>query len=84
MKQRQVTILGAGPAGLSSAHHLISRGTLPMVLEQAPAVGGFPVPCNTEDTALVNDFFRNFLNPIPRKSGEDPAGKSVPTDRIFL
>lgn len=40
MKQQQVTILGAGPAGLSSAHHLISRGTLPMVLEQAPAVGG--------------------------------------------
>ena len=40
MKKQRVVILGAGPAGLAAAHHLTSHEVAPMVLDQAPVVGG--------------------------------------------
>ncbi len=40
MNPQQVAVLGAGPAGLAAAHHLVVRGAPSMVLEQAPVVGG--------------------------------------------
>ncbi|MDB9372528.1 NAD(P)/FAD-dependent oxidoreductase [Nodularia sphaerocarpa] len=35
-----VVIIGAGPAGLTSAHQLVKQGIQPIVLEQADRVGG--------------------------------------------
>ncbi len=38
--ERQVVIVGAGPAGLTAAYELTQRGLRPTVVEQADSVGG--------------------------------------------
>lgn len=35
-----VAVIGAGPIGLAAAAHLLSRGIRPLIIEQAPTVGG--------------------------------------------
>ena len=34
-----VVVIGAGPAGLAAAAHLIDRGLVPLVLESGPSAG---------------------------------------------
>ncbi|MEO0839301.1 MAG: NAD(P)/FAD-dependent oxidoreductase [Cyanobacteria bacterium J06643_5] len=40
MKNNQVVVIGAGPAGLTAAYHLVKNGIKPIVLEQSDKVGG--------------------------------------------
>lgn len=40
MKDQPVIIIGAGPAGLSSAYELLKKGVKPLVLEKSDRVGG--------------------------------------------
>ena len=40
MKNNQVIVIGAGPAGLTAAYHLVKNGIKPIVLEQSDKVGG--------------------------------------------
>ncbi|MGB7377273.1 MAG: FAD-dependent oxidoreductase, partial [Rivularia sp. (in: cyanobacteria)] len=40
MKNNQVVVIGAGPAGLTAAYHLVKHGIKPIVLEQSDKVGG--------------------------------------------
>ena len=40
MNDKPVTIIGAGPAGLTAAYELIKNGVRPIVLEKADKVGG--------------------------------------------
>ncbi len=40
MKNNQVVVIGAGPAGLTAAYHLVKNGVKPIVLEQSDKVGG--------------------------------------------
>jgi protoporphyrinogen oxidase len=40
MSRKPVVIIGAGPAGLTAAHELVSRGIRPLVLERANKAGG--------------------------------------------
>ena len=40
MNNEPVVIIGAGPAGLTAAHELVSSGIRPLVLEKADKVGG--------------------------------------------
>ena len=40
MKNNQVVVIGAGPAGLTAAYHLVKHGVKPIVLEQSDKVGG--------------------------------------------
>ena len=40
MDEKQVVIIGAGPAGLTAAYGLIRQGVRPIVLEKADKVGG--------------------------------------------
>jgi protoporphyrinogen oxidase len=35
-----VVIIGAGPAGLTSAYELVKQGICPLILEQSDKVGG--------------------------------------------
>ncbi|MFL0658912.1 NAD(P)/FAD-dependent oxidoreductase [Cylindrospermopsis raciborskii] len=38
--QKKVLIIGAGPAGLTTAYHLVHQGVYPIILEQTNKVGG--------------------------------------------
>jgi thioredoxin reductase len=38
-ERRPVAVIGAGPAGLVAAAHLVSRGEVPLVLEAGDTVG---------------------------------------------
>lgn len=40
MQNNQVVVIGAGPAGLTAAYHLVKNGIKPIVLEQSDKVGG--------------------------------------------
>ncbi|MBV6624753.1 MAG: NAD(P)/FAD-dependent oxidoreductase [Rivularia sp. (in: Bacteria)] len=40
MNNNQVVVIGAGPAGLTAAYHLVKNGIKPIVLEQSDKVGG--------------------------------------------
>ncbi|MDQ1437833.1 MAG: hypothetical protein QOK43_1462 [Acidimicrobiaceae bacterium] len=40
MQQRDIVIIGAGPAGLTAAYQLVKRGQRPIVLEADSVVGG--------------------------------------------
>jgi len=46
MEHRPVVIIGAGPAGLTAAYHLVKRNVQPIVIEKSNKVGGM---ARTED-----------------------------------
>ena len=57
MKEHKILIIGAGPAGLETAHQLKSLGLTPIVIERSDKIGGhlaqrdrlFPSSDNAEE-----------------------------------